>query len=503
MTDDTGPDAIGPEDGPDLSDDTDAGRSPVVAVVGRPNVGKSTLVNRILGRREAVVQDIPGVTRDRIAYDAIWSGRRFTLVDTGGWEPDAPGTAGAWCPQQAERAVATADLVVVRDRRTHRRHRDRSGRGPYPCAAARRPVVLTVTKVDDERLESDATELWSLGLGEPYPVSGLHGRGSGDLLDAVLGQAARCPTRDRRRGRPAPGRPDRTAQRGQVQPAQQASRARTAPWWTRLPAPRSTRWTASSTLGGEDVALRRHRGPAPARAIRPSGMEYYASLRTAGRDRGGRGLRSSCSTRPNRLTEQDQRVIAEVTEGGRALVLAFNKWDLLTGSEQGHDRHEVLEREIDRDLARVDVGAAGQRQRASTGRAVDKLAPALRTSLASWDRRIPTGRLNQLAHRRHRRRPRRRPRGGQGAAGAFRHPGRHATTPVRAVHHRVPGGRLPPVHRAASLREDFDFTGSADRGVRTRAGTARQELLTARSMTGHAPGAVCAVVASSAWWSVG
>ena len=195
---------------------------PVVAVVGRPNVGKSTLVNRILGRREAVVQDIPGVTRDRVAYDAIWSGRRFTLVDTGGWEPDARGLQ-ARVSEQAERAVATADLVLfVIDGRT--------GATETDLAVARtlrrggRPVVLTVTKVDDERLESDAAELWSLGLGEPYPVSGLHGRGSGDLLDAVLDKLPDAPARDRRRGRPAPGGADRAPERRQVQPAQPAHR---------------------------------------------------------------------------------------------------------------------------------------------------------------------------------------------------------------------------------------------------------------------------------------
>ncbi len=165
---------------------------PVVAVVGRPNVGKSTLVNRILGRREAVVQDVPGVTRDRIAYDANWNGRRFTLVDTGGWEPDARGLqardvrarpSGPWPPptwccswSTAAPAPPRPTLVVAR---TLRR--------------AKRPVVLAVTKVDDERGESDAAELWSLGLGEPYPVSGLHGRGTGDLLDAILAQLPDAP----------------------------------------------------------------------------------------------------------------------------------------------------------------------------------------------------------------------------------------------------------------------------------------------------------------------
>ncbi|MDQ6851389.1 MAG: 50S ribosome-binding GTPase, partial [Actinomycetota bacterium] len=150
---------------------------PVVAVVGRPNVGKSTLVNRILGRREAVVQDVPGVTRDRVAYDALWGGRRFTLVDTGGWEPDARGLQ-AMVSAQAQRAVATADLVLfVVDGRTGATETDMVV--ARTLRRAGRPVLLAVTKIDDERGESDAAELWSLGLGEPYAVSGLHGRGSG------------------------------------------------------------------------------------------------------------------------------------------------------------------------------------------------------------------------------------------------------------------------------------------------------------------------------------
>ena len=157
---------------------------PVVAVVGRPNVGKSTLVNRIIGRRQAVVEDIPGVTRDRVAYDAQWSGRRFTVVDTGGWEPDARDRA-ARIAAQAENAVATADVVLfVVDAVV--------GATDVDEAAVRmlrrggKPVLLVANKVDSSRQEADATGLWSLGLGEPYPVSALHGRGSGDLLDAVL-----------------------------------------------------------------------------------------------------------------------------------------------------------------------------------------------------------------------------------------------------------------------------------------------------------------------------
>src|SRR6476620_6676158 len=168
----------------DAGADEPTGPTPVLAVVGRPNVGKSTLVNRIIGRREAVVQDIPGVTRDRVSYEALWRGRKFTVVDTGGWEPDADGLQGA-VAAQAERAMLTTDAVmVVVDGSVGATATEEAM--AKVLRRSRRPVILAVNKVDDERTEADAAALWSLGLGQPYSVSALHGRGSGDLLDAVL-----------------------------------------------------------------------------------------------------------------------------------------------------------------------------------------------------------------------------------------------------------------------------------------------------------------------------
>jgi GTP-binding protein len=359
-------------------------RVPVVAVVGRPNVGKSTLVNRILGRREAVVQDVPGVTRDRVAYDALWSGRRFTLVDTGGWEPDAQGLQ-AMVSAQAQQAVSTADLVVfVVDART--------GATATDSAVARilrrgeRPVVLAVTKVDDERAEPDAAELWSLGLGEPHPVSGLHGRGAGDLLDAVLEALPDAP-RERedddggpRRvalvGRPNVGKSSLLNRlTGEERSVVDAVAGTTIDPVDSLVELDGETWRFVDTAG-----LRR-------RVNQASGMEYYASLRTAAAIEAAE-VAVVLLDASERLTEQDQRIIGEVVDAGRALVLAFNKWDLVDD-----DRRRQLEREIDRDLARV-AWAPRVNVSARTGRAVDRLAPALRTALAAWDRRVPTGRLN-------------------------------------------------------------------------------------------------------------
>jgi GTP-binding protein len=251
--------------------------SPVVAVVGRPNVGKATLVNRMLGRREAVGQDVPGVTRDRIAYDAIWGGRRFTLVDTGGWEPAARGLR-ARVSEQAQRAVATADLVLfVVDGQT--------GATDTDLVVARtlrrsdRPVLLVVTKIDDERAEPDASELWSLGLGEPHPVSGLHGRGSGDLLDAIIAALPAAPPEQRedigpRRvaliGRPNVGKSSLLNQltgddRAVVDPVA----GTTIDPVDSLVELGGEIWRFVDTAG-----LRR-------RVRQAAGMEYYASLRTA------------------------------------------------------------------------------------------------------------------------------------------------------------------------------------------------------------------------------
>jgi GTP-binding protein len=357
--------------------------APVVAVVGRPNVGKSTLVNRILGRREAVVQDVPGVTRDRIAYDALWAGRRFTLVDTGGWEPDAQGLA-ATVSAQAERAITTADLVLfVIDGQTGATETDLSV--ARTLRRSTHPVILAVTKVDDERGEADVARAWSLGLGEPHPVSGLHGRGSGDLLDAVLAALPDAPPERDEDGGPRRvaivGRPNvgksslLNALTGESRSVVDAVPGTTVDPVDSLVELDGQVWRFVDTAG-----LRR-------RVRQASGIEYYASLRTAAAVEAAE-VAVVVLDAATPVTEQDQRVIGEVIERGRALVLAFNKWDLLD-----EDRRTMLEREVGRELARV-AWAPRINISARTGRSVDRLVSRLRVSLDSWDRRIPTGRLN-------------------------------------------------------------------------------------------------------------
>ena len=357
---------------------------PVLAVVGRPNVGKSTLVNRIIGRREAVVEDIPGVTRDRVTYDAVWRGRRFTVVDTGGWDVDAVGLQVA-VSAQAEVAVAAADAVMfVVDSTVGATDADEAV--VRVLRRAGKPVVLAANKVDDERGEPDAAALWSLGLGEPYVVSALHGRGSGDLLDAVLEALPETPAERF----DDPAGPRRVALLGRPNVGKSSLLNRLSGQERVLvdSVAGTTRDPVDSMveIGGEtwrfvDTAgLRR-------RVSHASGAEYYSSLRTqAALDAAEVAVVLLDASEP--ISEQDQRVIGMVVESGRALVLAFNKWDLVD-----EDRRPTLAKEIDRELARV-AWAPSLNVSALTGRSVEKLAGHLHTALDGWETRVSTGRLN-------------------------------------------------------------------------------------------------------------
>jgi GTPase len=361
--------------------------TPVVAVVGRPNVGKSTLVNRVLGRRQAVVEDKPGVTRDRVAYDANWRGRAFTLVDTGGWEPSAErsGSLAARVAWQARLAVDAADAVLfVVDATVGATDADEA-----VAAVLRRsgkPVVLAANKVDDAPGEPAAASLWSLGLGEPYPVSALHGRGSGDLLDAVLEALPDAP--------PEPfiieSGPRRVALIGRPNVGKSSllnklagqPRALVDPvaGTTRDPVDELIELAGKTWRFVDTAGIRR-------RFRQSQGADYYAALRTAGAlERAEVAVVLVDASEP--LTEQDLRIVGMVIEAGRALVLACNKWDLVD-----EERRRFLDRELDRQLhtarwaPRVNVSAA-------TGRHTDRLVPAIELALAGWETRVPTGRLN-------------------------------------------------------------------------------------------------------------
>jgi GTP-binding protein len=364
----------------------------VLAVVGRPNVGKSTLVNRILGSRQAVVEDTPGVTRDRVAYDGLWRGRSFTLVDTGGWEP-FPGTEVAQASRalaekvtaQARLAAETADAVLfVVDAVVGVTDADEAVAAVLRRSG--RPVVVAANKVDDAPAEPAAAALWSLGLGEPHPVSALHGRGSGDLLDAILAALPPAP----REPAAQPGGPRRVALIGRPNVGkssllntlarEQRVLVDTAAGTTRDPVDElielgGTTWRFVDTAG-----IRR-------RARESQGADFYAGLRTAGALERAE-VAVVLVDASEALTEQDLRIVSMVIDAGRALVLAFNKWDLVDA-----ERRRRVEAEIDRQLhtarwaPRVNISAR-------TRWHVDRLVPALELALAGWETRVPTGRLN-------------------------------------------------------------------------------------------------------------
>jgi GTPase len=359
------------------------GSQPVLAVVGRPNVGKSTLVNRILGSRQAVVEDVPGVTRDRVAYDANWRGRAFTLLDTGGWEARARGLS-AQIAEQAKAAVGMADAVLfVVDARVGATDEDEAVAAVLRRAG--KPVVLAANKVDDAKSESDAQTLWSLGLGEPVMVSAMHGRASGDLLDLVLDALPETPPQ-----REAEGGPRRVALIGKPNVGKSSLLNKLAgenravvdsvAGTTRDPVDElielgGVTWRFVDTAG----IRRRYR--------ESQGADFYATLRTqSALDRAEVAVVLIDASEP--LTDQDLRIIGTVIEAGRALVIAYNKWDLTD-----EDRRDYLEREIERQLhnarwaPRVNISAM-------TGRHVDKLVPAIETALDSWERRVSTGQLN-------------------------------------------------------------------------------------------------------------
>ena len=357
---------------------------PVVAIVGRPNVGKSALVNRILGRREAVVEDVPGVTRDRVSYPAEWTGKRFTLVDTGGWEPDAKGI-DASVAAQAEVAIELCDVVLfVVDSRV----------GPTATdewvvqllRRTKKPVFLVANKVDDAVQEPEVAALWSLGLGEPHPVSALHGRGVADLLDAVL----RALPEKSAVAKPTVGGPRRVAILGRPNVGKSSLLNKAAgeervvvndlAGTTRDPVDEQVEiagrvWTFVDTAG-----IRR-------RVHLQQGADFYASLRTAAAlEKAEVAVVLFDVTAP--ISDQDLRIVDLVLESGRALVLGFNKWDLLDD-----ERRRYLEREIEQDLAHVSW-APRVNLSARTGRHLEKLVPALETALESWDTRIPTAKFN-------------------------------------------------------------------------------------------------------------
>lgn len=354
-----------------------------VAIVGRPNVGKSTLVNRFLGRREAVVEDFPGVTRDRISYIADWGGQRFWVQDTGGWDPNVKGIHGA-IARQAETAMETADVIVmVVDTKVGITETDAVMARKLHGASV--PVILVANKFDSDMQYADMAEFYALGLGDPWPVSAQHGRGGADVLDEILRRFPDQPrqpsiTEGPRRvalvGKPNVGKSSLLNKiAGEERSVVDDVAGTTVDPVDSLVQLDGHLWKFIDTAG-----LRK-------KVKNAQGHEYYASLRTRGViDAAEVCLFMIDSSEP--VSEQDQRVLSMILDAGKALVLVFNKWDLMT-----EDRRWELERDIEQQLAhipwvrRVNISA-------KTGRALQKLEPYMEEALENWDKRITTGQLN-------------------------------------------------------------------------------------------------------------
>jgi GTPase len=356
---------------------------PIVAIVGRPNVGKSTLVNRILGRREAVVEDKPGVTRDRVRYEAEWNNRRFIIVDTGGWEVDASGIA-AKVAGQAEAAIAGADLaLLVVDAEVGALDEDESM--VRMLRRSGKPVILVANKVDGARDESDAHALWNLGLGEPHLVSSLHGRGSGELLDSLVSKLPEVgagtareigPRRVALLGRPNVGKSSLL----NILAGENRVVVDDVAGTTRDPVDEMIELDGRLWQFIDTAGIRR-------RVHHVKGADYYASIRTqAALERAEVAVVLLDASAP--ITEQDLRILSMVEESGRALVIAYNKWD-----QVDEERRYELEREIERELVQL-TWAPRANISALTGWHRDRLAPALDTALGGWETRVPTSRLN-------------------------------------------------------------------------------------------------------------
>ena len=357
---------------------------PKVVIVGRPNVGKSTLVNRIIGSREAIIEDVPGVTRDRVSYEAEWNGKSFYVVDTGGWEPTAEGIA-LKISDAAESAIVDADLVLfVVDAQVGQQSDDDALISVL--RKSRKEVMLIANKVDSEKDELEAHSLWNLGLGEPHFISAAHGRGSGDLLDEIvakLPEVGQGRVDDGYRKVAIVGRPN-VGKSSLLNSFAGATRALVddAEGTTRDPIDElidlgDKTWRFIDTAG-----IRR-------RAHQASGSDYYASLRTERAIENAEVVIMIIDASVP-ITEQDLRIISLVEESGKALVIGMNKWDLVD-----EDRRVSLDKESDRNFDQVEW-AQRVNISAKTGWHKDKLLPAIERALESWEKRIPTAKLNSF-----------------------------------------------------------------------------------------------------------
>lgn len=373
---------------------------PVAVIVGRPNVGKSTLFNRVIGEQAAIVEDRPGVTRDRKELEANWLGRRFMLVDTGGWMPGGS-ELDAKVSRQVEAAVRNANLVIfVVDGSVGVTDDDELMAGWLRKSAA--TVMLVVNKADNDRREADRWDFLSLGLGDPYPVSALHGRRAGDLLDEVIVRMPTSPLSEEYI--PNYGLDQEIISVGEQKPPRVALVGR----------PNVGKSTLFNRLVGEDRAVV-HDMPGTTRDsidtlvetedgpvvfVDTAGMrrrsriddsaEYYSLVRAL-RAVDGSDIALFVIDATQGITAQDQRLAERIDAAGCPIVIMLNKWELIDDAEE----RERIDLEVKRKLYFVD-DAPVLKVSALTGKGVHKLRPVLQEAILQYHRRIPTRDVNRV-----------------------------------------------------------------------------------------------------------
>jgi GTP-binding protein len=421
---------------------------PVVAIVGRPNVGKSTLVNRIIGSRTAVVEEMPGVTRDRRQFDADWAGRNFIVVDTGGWELKPDSGIDESIKQQAEAALTGADVVVFIVDGTADLSDDDTG-AISTLRGTGVPVVLAANKIDNEKAEAEIGRLWSLGLDEPFPISAYHGRGVGELLDRVVSLLPE-PS-----GEPEPAPRPRLAIVGRPNVGKSTLLNRLVgehrvivsdvPGTTRDPI------DVDVEIDGVEYTLVDTAGIRRKPQITED-ADFYAVVRAieALKDADVAILMIDAT---DGVTHQDQRIASEIVEAGVGLVILLNKWDALD-----EEQREMTEQSLPDRFGFVSW-APVLRLSAATGARLNRLGAAVSKVFETRVNRVGTGQLNRLI---------------RDWTSAHLPPVRKGRRPK--IHYAVQAGTAPPTfvlfHSGGDLSDDylrflenrlrdaFDFTGN-------------------------------------------